>query len=91
MCIRDRSISPPHVNRHIAQIPQFFLAIVPKRKKAPEQDELLPSNPAGLPLSLIHILYAAFLFVAVFVGYAVGSAPIVSFHYGARNLSLIHI
>ena len=31
------------------------------------------------------IMYAAFLFVAVFVGYAVGSAPIVSFHYGARN------
>mgnify|MGYP002983382186 CR=1 FL=1 len=28
---------------------------------------------------------AAFLFVAVFVGYAVGSAPIVSYHYGARN------
>ena len=27
----------------------------------------------------------AFLFVAVFVGYAVGSAPIVSYHYGARN------
>lgn len=26
-----------------------------------------------------------FLFVAVFVGYAVGSAPIVSYHYGARN------
>ena len=31
------------------------------------------------------IMSAAFLFVAVFVGYAVGSAPIVSFHYGARN------
>lgn len=31
------------------------------------------------------IMYAAFLFVAVFVGYAVGSAPIVSFHYGARH------
>lgn len=30
------AIPPPHVNRHIAQIPQFFLAIVPKRKKAPE-------------------------------------------------------
>ena len=30
-------------------------------------------------------MYAAFLFVAVFVGYAVGSAPIVSYHYGARN------
>ena len=31
------------------------------------------------------IMYAAFLFVAVFVGYAVGSAPLVSYHYGARN------
>ena len=31
------------------------------------------------------IMYAAFLFVAVFVGYAVGSAPIVSYLYGARN------
>ena len=31
------------------------------------------------------IMYAAFLFAAVFVGYAVGSAPIVSYHYGARN------
>ena len=31
------------------------------------------------------IMYAAFLFVAVFVGYAVGSAPIVSYHYGAQN------
>ena len=31
------------------------------------------------------IMYAAFLFVAVFVGYAVGSAPIVSYHYGANN------
>ena len=40
---------PPHVNRHIAQIPPFFLAIVPKHKKAPGQGELLPSNPAGLP------------------------------------------
>ena len=30
-------------------------------------------------------MYAAFLFVAVFVGYAVGSAPIVSYHYGERN------
>ena len=29
------SIPPPHVNRHIAQIPPFFLAIVPKHKKAP--------------------------------------------------------
>ena len=36
------------------------------------------------------IMYAAFLFVAVFVGYAVGSAPIFSFHYGARNHAEVH-
>ena len=36
------------------------------------------------------IMYAAFLFVAVFVGYAFGSAPIVSFHYGARNHAEVH-
>ena len=36
------------------------------------------------------IMYAAFLFVAVFVGYAVGSAPIVSYHYGARNHREVH-
>ena len=36
------------------------------------------------------IMYASFLFVAVFVGYAVGSAPIVSFHYGARNHAEVH-
>ena len=36
------------------------------------------------------IMYAAFLFMAVFVGYAVGSAPIVSFHYGARNHAEVH-
>ena len=36
------------------------------------------------------IMYAAFLFVAVFVGYAVGSAPIVSFHYGAQNQKEVH-
>ena len=36
------------------------------------------------------IMYAAFLFVAVFVGYAVGSAPLVSYHYGARNQSEVN-
>ena len=36
------------------------------------------------------IMYAAFLFVAVYVGFAVGSAPIVSFHYGARNHAEVH-
>mgnify|MGYP002661842766 CR=1 FL=1 len=31
------------------------------------------------------IMYACFLFIAVYVGYAFGSAPIVSYHYGANN------
>ena len=29
--------------------------------------------------------YVQFIFVAIYVGYAVGSAPIVGFHYGAKN------
>ena len=36
------------------------------------------------------IMYACFLFIAVYVGYAFGSAPIVSFHYGARNHAEVH-
>ncbi len=31
------------------------------------------------------LMYVQFIFVAIFVGYAVGSAPIVSYHYGAQN------
>ncbi len=31
------------------------------------------------------IMYVNFIFMAVFLGYAMGSAPIVSFHYGAGN------
>ena len=31
------------------------------------------------------IMYVGFIFVAVFIGYSIGSAPIVSFHYGADN------
>ncbi len=30
-------------------------------------------------------MYMSFLFMSVFIGYSIGSAPIVSFHYGARN------
>lgn len=30
------------------------------------------------------ILYVGFLFISIFLGYAVGSAPIVSYNYGAR-------
>lgn len=31
------------------------------------------------------IMYANFIFSAVFLGYSIGSAPIVSYHYGAAN------
>lgn len=31
------------------------------------------------------LMYVQFIFVAIYVGYAVGSAPIVGFHYGAKN------
>ena len=31
------------------------------------------------------IMYANFIFAAVFFGYSIGSAPIVSYHYGAGN------
>ena len=31
------------------------------------------------------IMYVAFIFAAVMIGYGMGSAPIVSFHYGAGN------
>lgn len=30
-------------------------------------------------------MYVSFVFVAIFIGYAIGSAPIVSYHYGAKN------
>ena len=31
------------------------------------------------------MMYVSFVFIAVFIGFAVGSAPIVGFHYGAGN------
>lgn len=31
------------------------------------------------------IMYVNFIFLAIFIGYSVGSAPIVSYHYGAAN------
>ena len=33
------------------------------------------------------LMYVQFIFVAIFVGYAIGCAPVVSFHYGAGNHS----
>ncbi len=31
------------------------------------------------------IMYVAFIFIAMFLGFAVGTAPIIGFHYGAQN------
>ena len=31
------------------------------------------------------LMYVQFVFVAIFIGYAIGCAPIISFHYGAGN------
>ena len=33
------------------------------------------------------IMYVGFVFVSAFIGFCVGSAPIISFHYGAKNHS----
>ncbi len=33
------------------------------------------------------IMYVNFIFISVFLGYSIGSAPIVSYHYGAQNPS----
>lgn len=31
------------------------------------------------------IMYVSFIFAAIFIGYSIGSAPVVSYHYGAGN------
>jgi Na+-driven multidrug efflux pump len=31
------------------------------------------------------IMYVAFIFIAIFIGFVIGASPIVSFHYGAEN------
>ena len=31
------------------------------------------------------IMYVAFVFIAIFIGFVIGAAPIVGFHYGANN------
>ncbi len=31
------------------------------------------------------IMYVNFIFIAIFIGYSIGTAPIVGFHYGAEN------
>jgi putative MATE family efflux protein len=36
------------------------------------------------------IMYVNFIFISVFIGYAIGTAPIVGYHYGANNRSELH-
>ena len=36
------------------------------------------------------ILYVNFIFISCFIGYAIGTAPIFSFHYGAGNSDELH-
>lgn len=31
------------------------------------------------------LMYVGFIFVAIFIGYTIGTAPIISYHYGAQN------
>lgn len=31
------------------------------------------------------IMYVSFVFAAIFIGYSIGSAPVISYHYGAKN------
>lgn len=36
------------------------------------------------------IMYVSFIFAAIFIGYSIGSAPVVSYHYGAENVGELH-
>ena len=36
------------------------------------------------------LMYVSMIFMAIFIGYCVGSSPIVSFHYGAENRQELH-
>lgn len=36
------------------------------------------------------IMYVSFIFAAIFIGYSLGSAPVVSYHYGAENTEELH-
>lgn len=36
------------------------------------------------------LMYVSMIFMAIFIGYCVGSSPIVSFHYGAENKQELH-
>lgn len=49
--------------------------------------QLLRFDPENGVAAYGAVMYAGFIFVAIFIGYAVGVAPVVSYHYGAKNRS----
>jgi Na+-driven multidrug efflux pump len=30
-------------------------------------------------------MYVGFMFISMFIGYSIGSSPVISYHYGAKN------
>jgi len=36
------------------------------------------------------IMYVNFIFISAFIGYSIGSAPVISYHYGAQNHAELH-
>ena len=36
------------------------------------------------------MMYVSMIFSAVFIGYSIGSAPVISYHHGARNYGELH-
>ena len=52
--------------------------------------QLLKYQPENGLAAYGTIMYVNFIFAAIFFGYAMGSSPIVSFHYGAKNKPELH-
>lgn len=36
------------------------------------------------------LMYLSMIFMAIFIGYAIGTAPVISYHYGAENRAELH-
>lgn len=36
------------------------------------------------------LMYVNFIFISIFIGYAIGTAPVIGFHYGAQNHGEMH-
>lgn len=47
--------------------------------------QLMSIDPENGVAAYSAIMYVAFIFISIFIGFVIGSSPIVSFHYGAEN------